>query len=268
MYTPGEPITTEMLPTERAFYGIPGMVQFCSDLDSSQQRECSTFQSNDASFCHNVPEHVSRTPYFPSSIYDISNGGAYTIRCGATPDWTIYDQYKNEGAPEGTEIVYTTDGTLPDIYGPRHPNPVQLNLRRSEVSFIVARCIEPGKHPSRIAYVERKYNGPLDCGGKYNPDPAAWRVETDHKPLVLPGCNARALGRDVCDGQTIVEQATSIAPPPPPTSDLSPGPLPSQQQGAGVDAKSSATTPDYSRSLLLVAGFIFGNALHLAFTWF
>ncbi|MCA1799896.1 MAG: hypothetical protein LC650_01195 [Actinobacteria bacterium] len=218
MYTPGEPITAEMRPTPESAYGLPRKVQFCSDLPSTSWRKCA-FSSNDDSFCYNRPSNVSRTPQILGTFWDADKWGRVYIVCGAEEGITMYPAYKNQGAPPGTKIVYTTNGTLPDIYGARHANPVSYLVinnqdAHDQEGFIVARCLEPNKMPSRIAYVQRKENALGSCAGT---DP--WRIEIDHKPLILPGCNALLLGTDVCDGQTIVPQRVVAPPPPQPNND-------------------------------------------------
>lgn len=254
MYTPGEAVTSDMLPTPHASYGSAHALYLCTANENEPTRTaCDSLKKLDESFCKNVPAGISRTPHFSGKLLGSDFGGRFSITCGAPADWAIYDQYKDEAAPEGTVVVYTTNGTLPDIYGPSHPAPVTLSFSSGEESFIVARCIEPDAHPSRIAYVKRG-GEVVECGNADNLD--RWRIETDHKPLILPGCNARALGKETCDGQTIVEQVF-VPPSPPLPSDTpstnSPHPTPTHVQPPVVDAQSAAVihAPTTGLALLL-----------------
>lgn len=198
MYVPGTAITDEMLPDATAMYGVPWrtLVSGCklgrvNDVCESRW----LLPGDDASFCKNVPDYVSRTPYFSGGMMWIESDDDIEIVCGGN------DMFESEKNIAGTTIVYTTDGTLPDVNGPSVVAPHTFSASAGEAIFLVARCLEPGKHPSRIAYVKRQPKGYYDCFA----DPG-WKWEVNHKPLILPGCNAAVLGLVVCDGQTVVDQ--------------------------------------------------------------
>ena len=224
MYEPGSPVDPSAFPTPISFYGITtGFITPCfADGVPDPRIACVTLRTGLSSHCLNTPADVSRTPLVSDASFPaIGVEVVVTISCGAKLEGLPYPE---EYAPEGTKIVYTLNGTYPDIYGPSFDNPVVFYAMGGEEMFLVARCIEPGKLPSRITYVERREQYAYDCapGGD-------WVYQKDYKPLNLPQCHPEIVGADKCDGQTIVEHpilpAHSTAPSPLPTPILPSTPL-------------------------------------------
>ena len=211
MYVPGDPIDRSVIPVESAVYGFTyGSGYACTDKIYSIP--CAATTIPDPSLCKNMPPTVSRTAYItPAILLNLESHGTLTINCG-TVDYAPDDQKP----PPGTKVVYTTDGTYPDIYGPSYDYPVTINFAANEYMFVLARCLEPGKTAGEIAYVERKPTGAYLCakeGGE-------WKYETHYRPLNLPQCQPWIIGADKCDGQTVVDQGSV------PSPSLPPSPMP------------------------------------------
>lgn len=227
MYIPGTPLTSDMLSSAWAEYGFP----FREGQDACRryrkfQQICKSIllPGNDVSFCMNVPEFMSRSPNFGMTGLDANMAGFVHINCGAG---RIED---GERSPNGTMITYTMDGTLPNIIAAIHPEPVTFMIAAGQEATIIARCWEPGKKPSRIAYAFRvKDRSPFACDG-----PNEWDIDSDHTPLLLPGCDRYTYGLDKCNGQWFVGSSPLPTPTRPPGQTLSPSDGPGALTSAGA----------------------------------
>lgn len=192
MYTPGTAIT---IPPWDQFGGFI----YC---DFVQPSGCGLPPYSDVTLCQNVPSNVSITPMI-EQIYRYGQASA-TGRISVTCE---------TGGRINTKTVYTTDGTLPDIHGPAFNGGAYIDFDPSNPSPIVlARCIEAGKVPSRIAYFQRMIWDSAVNGSALPPESCKL---SHYKELNLPRCDPNLLGT-LCDGQTIV-----AIPPAPTTAPIS-----------------------------------------------
>jgi hypothetical protein len=204
MYVPGTPVTDDMLAIDGATMGTP-LSRTCNI--NGRLNNCIEAFSNDLNLCVNDPEYISRTPYIASQqghlyLGSLTTQDTYYIMCGQRLTH-LSETY------EPMKLVFTTNGTLPDINGPYVMNMTQFVYPGDgSPFFIVARCIEPGKLPGRFAYIKFRDLG-YSC--KTNTE-LNWRYETHDKNLILPQCDYARGGSKYCDGQTIVDQ--SLLPPP------------------------------------------------------
>lgn len=197
MYEPGAPIVAGTHTEDRLWtYGLLRSV--CVDATLEQ-----CMQMPDLTLCDNRPESVSRTASIlrrDSETIDGVYHNGFVIKC----------DYAHR-RPENTTLVYTTNGTMPDIFGERSPAEISIQVPFNESNVVVARCIEPGKTPGRVAYVRPLEYGAFDCD--------KWDYDAHYKELVnFPECPWWELGYDGCDGQTILEQSPEPAPAPQQTS--------------------------------------------------
>jgi hypothetical protein len=201
MYTPGESIESLVKTQFDSFGGG----KRCTPPKSNEP----CFQSPyfDSTLCHNDPDNVSMTPWIdPANIIGApTDSGTIRILCGRGVVPNVVNDI----------LVFTSNGTLPDIFStpligaggskalfdvpfsPSNPFPV-----------IVARCIEPGKLPSRIAYA-RRINWVSAVNGSYCPQ---HDTALTYRELDLPRCLPSLVGSQ-CDGQTIVAMPQQAPPP-------------------------------------------------------
>lgn len=216
MYTAGTPLTLSMRTSAWSEFGFP----FREGQDACRRHRkfhqaCKSIllPGTDVGFCMNYPEYMSRTPNFGMTGLDANMAGFVHINCGAG---AVED---GERSPNGTMITYSMDGTLPSIFMALNPAPVTFIIPAGEEATIIARCVEPGKKPSRIAYAFRvKDRTPFACDG-----PNEWDIDSDHTPLLLPGCDHLKYGLDKCNGEGFVGPMPSTptpTPPPPPPSNV------------------------------------------------
>ena len=202
MYTPGESIEPYVTSPFAGFGGG----KTCRI--AQQGDPCYVSPYTDPTMCQHLPENVSMTPWIdPANIVGLASAsGTIGIRCGTATVPSIYNDV----------LVFTANGSLPDIhaepllgpssskaaynvpFSPANPTPV-----------IVARCLEPGKLPSRIAYARRLIWDPA-VNGSFCP---AHDVLGTYRELSLPRCLPNLVGA-LCDGQSIV----AMPGPPPATS--------------------------------------------------
>lgn len=183
MYTPGTPAVFS--PWDQ----FGGFVYCTFVLPTG----CGLMPYTDSSLCNNVPENVTITPQI-----------SQTYRYGKATDMGYIRIGCDTGNPPNMSMVYTTDGTLPDITKPLRGRVASVLFNSSfPTPIILARCIQDGKLPSRIAYFQRMIwdtavNGttPPSCDIKH------------YKELNLPRCNPAVYGAR-CDGQTIITPTTS-----------------------------------------------------------
>ena len=220
MYEPGASIDRSAIPIKGAMFGFDyGSTYGCKT--KFYQIACEPAQVPEPSLCQNLPASVSVTPYVKYQTGGffllLSNSGQIAIQCG-----TYHTAGDSQSAPVGTRVVYTTNGTYPDIYGPSYDHPVLVDFESGVEMFLLARCIEPGKQPSRFAYAERSIDNHVCTlsGG-------LWSYETHYKPLELPQCQPWVVGIDKCDGQTIVEH--------PATATVTPSQSPTDRAAAECD---------------------------------
>lgn len=195
MYEPGAPIDRSVIPLKGSIFGFGYGAALYSCREQLYSYPCDGARIPDSSICKNFPVTVSKTPYIKGPTF-LSLGLADTLEIHCGMELTDDETQKS---PEGTMLVYTTNGTYPDIYGPKHTPPVTIRYEAGEYMFLMARCIEPKLTASRIAYAERFGDETYMCymaGG-------TWKYETYYKPLNLPQCQPWEYGLEHCDGQTI-----------------------------------------------------------------
>lgn len=207
MYTPGESI----VPYMKSTYDTYGAGLYCGSIWGAN---CSTSPYFDPTMCQYSPTNVSVTPYISyENLYrPPGTSASILVSCDA---WT-------DDASLNISLYFTTNGTLPDITGPCHSNGVRC-LRGALVAYgpndppplIVARCVQQGMLPSRIAYAKRI---PWDdeVNGLWCDAPHAIKAlpSATYRELSLPRCNHISFGA-LCDGQTIVAGAQLPIPPDP-----------------------------------------------------
>lgn len=199
MYTPGAPWPASIGPLD----SFGGLIDYCNCSycpypEYPPAKPCAVSPGFDMTLCQEI-DNATRTPYIDATRrYGLaSESGSISVDCS--------NYYL--GVLDDILMVYTTDGTLPDmkkarrltgtsvLYGPSNPSP-----------RIAVRCQVPGKAPSRIAYMTRVIFSEAMNGtwcSVYNGD-------VHYKEMPLPTCN-RAISGSACDGQTIINQATSPA---------------------------------------------------------
>lgn len=197
MYTPGAPWPASIGPLD--MFG--GMIDYCN-CSSCPYPEypaatpCVVPPGFDASLCQEL-NNATRTPYVDTTHrYGLaSESGTITIDCG--------NYYA--GVLDSILMVYTTDGTLPDmkkaklltgtsvIYNSTNPTP-----------RIAARCQVPGRAPSKIAYMTRVVFD-ASVNGTWC---SVFNGDIHYKEMPLPTCDRTAYG-SACDGQTIITSPSS-----------------------------------------------------------
>lgn len=201
MYEPGAPV---VLQDPYDAYGVPTL---CDNAESVYPEIMSCYRSDNETpdACENIPEIVSRTPIINSGprVNTTTPLRYIAITCGLGADKFAAD------------LAYTLNGTFPDIYQAvpsadlANGNILRIDHHRNYPDlFVVARCIEDGKLPSRIAYFRRLANNTGDC---YN-----YNRRFNYRQLDLPQCYPDLVGANACDGQTIVEHPPVPTPPPAP----------------------------------------------------
>lgn len=210
MYTPG----TSIEPYVKTIFDAFGGGYRCTPAQVGEP--CYLSPYFDSTLCKNEPANVSMTPWIePRYLYgSAAETGVIRIRCGTGTQPNVYN----------AELVFTANGTLPDIYSEPLLGPASSKAAY-DVPFspanpfpvVVARCIEPGKLPSRIAYA-RRINWVNTINGSYCP---SHDVRLTYRELDLPRCDPALVG-SACDGQTIVAMPPGSTPttrsPPPTTS--------------------------------------------------
>ena len=248
MYVPGAPINRSVIPIEAGIYGFAYGPALYSCREQVYRYPCHGVQLPDPSICQNLPPLLSRLPNIKGTAFLLLNQkDSMEIHCGVESGTD-----ETQKAPEGTVLVYTLNGTCPDIYGPSHTPPVTVNYEANEYMFVMARCIEPGKSPSRIAYAERLTPESYQC---YRNQGGPWKFETHYKPLQLPQCEAWKHGLENCDGQSIYEPednvpAPDVTPPSPPQPQSTPT-LPSDTHRQ-TSSSPSAPQPQQHLMILIV----------------
>lgn len=200
MYTPGASIE----PFVSTLFDSFGGGYRCEP--AHQGDSCYLSPYFDSTLCFNDPDNVSMTPWIDSqNIYgDPNASGTIMVQCGIGSIPNIVND----------RIVFTTNGTLPDVLKPFNASEGDA-MASISVPFspsnpfpvIVARCIEPGKLPSRIAYARRIHWG--SANGSYCPSHEALAA---YRELPLPRCLTRLVG-SLCDGQSIVVMPSTQSPP-------------------------------------------------------
>lgn len=191
MYTPGTPIV--FAPWQQ--YG--GWQDNCA---ITLPTGCKISPYSDLTLCQNIPTNVSFTPvidqtyrYGPSSQY-----GTIYAQCGSLSP-TEPPMYP----------VCTSDGTLPDVFAPENTSACEVSFGPSNPTpIIVARCVQNGTIPGRIAYMQRMV---------WNDSSTVPNESCDfgnYVELNLPQCNPALYGA-LCDGQTVIAQALTPAKAPP-----------------------------------------------------
>lgn len=183
MYEPGTRIERDVHTASDLWaYGL--MAAPCVDATLEM-----CMQMPDMTLCENRPESVSRTPLIVSKGLDTIDGVEHR-------EFEVKCDFSHQ-RPENTTIVYTTNGTLPDIFGPRSPPEFFVKVPVNMSNLLVARCIEPGKTPGRIAYVRIYSWDEYDC--------PPWEYEEHYKELDgIQECPWWELGYDGCDGQSFL----------------------------------------------------------------
>jgi hypothetical protein len=224
MYTPGDSIE----PYVNTVFDAYGGGYRCTPAQAGEP--CYLSPYFDSTLCKNEPANVSMTPWIESKyLYgSAADTGVIRIRCGTGTQPNVYNDV----------LVFTANGTLPDIHSEPLLGPAS-STAAYDVPFspanpfpvVVARCIEPGKLPSRIAYA-RRINWVTTVNGSYCP---GHDVRITYHELGLPRCDPTLMG-DACDGQTIV------AMPPGKTSPSSPPKTSSSSSTTSVLSPASAAS--------------------------
>ena len=187
MYEPGDPVPSTYSMWDE--FGIG------NDCRRSLSGSCIGLIFMDETICDNTPANVSRTPLFKSIDVrrtDQRTSGYIGVDCNP---WGQRDS-------RNVTVVYRTDGRMPDIFV-AHTNVQSATIRYDENTrnfFVVARCLEEGKLPSRIAYFERVVWDETVNGSWCD----QWSETANYKELDLPRCRPELVGWDKCDGQTVV----------------------------------------------------------------
>lgn len=199
MYTPGESV----VPYMNSFYDTYGSGWYCGSIWGAN---CSESPFFDPTMCQHIPSNVSVTPFIDSAyLYASPN---------ATSSILVSCNHWSNDPSLNVSLFFTTNGTLPDIRGRCHSNGLRC-LGSALVSFgpndtpafIVARCVQQGMVPSRIAYARRIPWDDVTNGSWCNTPQAIKALPSPtYRELSLPLCNHIVFGSQ-CDGQTVVQGA-------------------------------------------------------------
>lgn len=189
MYQPGTQATFE--PWDQ----FGRMIACRFEIPSGQ---CQLYPYTDESLCRYIPDNVSVTP----SISQTYRYGSATQSGGILVDCNVGNRGTN------VSIAYTEDGTLPDIRKAVRSDTVVVRFNATRPTpIIIARCIDQGKLPSRIAYMQR-----MIWDDAVNGSYATTVCSLSHyKELNLPRCDPVIYG-PLCDGQTIVNDSNPSTP--------------------------------------------------------
>lgn len=233
MYTPGTPIDAYINNP----YDIYGSGTICAGVPLDTSYMCAEEPNIDTTMCHSVPSNVSPTASIDSTnLYSSNTRSSIFVACGAA-DFNSTNKWK---------LFFTTNGTLPDIFGPCYNKAgptvcldaeyVDYDDATGVFPNIVARCILNDLLPGRIAYARRIPNFQATC---------VRSMATPHyHELTLPRCDP-ALKGALCDGQTIVSGST----PPRPTSAATPLAYPTST--SGPSGTHTVNVHDHSDALVL-----------------
>lgn len=167
-------------------------------------------------------------------------------------------------APAGTRLVYSTNGTFPNVFaaneteeGVTYDFPATISLpnvtERNGSHIVLMRCVEPGLYPSPFSYWR---NLPLS---EYSCDDRSWTYSDNWANLDLPNCDFTLYD---CDGQTIYPkpsdapeaspsppQEPPVATPAPPTTEPEPSEAGAPDSSDTDSDESSATRLHIGASL-------------------
>lgn len=161
---------------------------------------CQLYPYFDASLCTYTPPNVSVTP----SIDQTYRYGSASDTGGIIVDCNVGNRGTN------VSIAYTEDGTLPDIKKAVRRDTVIIRFNATRPTpIIIARCIDQGKVPSRIAYMQRMIWDDA-VNGSYST--TVCNI-SHYKELNLPRCDPNLYG-SLCDGQSIVNNTWTTTPSP------------------------------------------------------
>lgn len=231
MYTPGAPWPASIEPLD--MFG--GMIDYCNCSycpypEYPTATACVIAPGFDETLCQEL-DNATRTPYIDTTHrYGLANEtGAIRISCSLFYASVI----------DNILMVYTTDGTLPDVKKANLLSDTDVPYDATNPSpRIAVRCQAPGRAWSRIAYMTRVVFDTATNGTWCS----VFNGDVHYKEMPLPLCDWGLYG-SACDGQTIIANASPPASPTP-----SSAPTPSASTPHTPSLPSSASSPSPSSS--------------------